>query len=197
MMIYCIQKDPANQHWFSGTYWCKQNILTEVKMSEFVWIDRSSAETNTAFKQIIPYVIVTTIDELYACYQRKGAEQRLHELWSCGIGGHVDIIDKKDTVTETILSGVRRELAEEFEGLNPNKLDLKCLGTIHEDQTEVGLHHVGIVFHFVMLPDDFIKPSDELHNFQWISYDDIKMHRCEIWTQLALELHKDSLCRLR
>ncbi|MBF0234249.1 MAG: hypothetical protein HQK65_14610, partial [Desulfamplus sp.] len=58
------------------------------------WLDRSVAETDTQFKQIIPYILIQADNgNLTAIYKRKGSESRLHDLWSMGIGGHINPSD--------------------------------------------------------------------------------------------------------
>ncbi|MBF0203073.1 MAG: phosphoesterase [Desulfamplus sp.] len=58
------------------------------------WLDRPSAEKDKNFKQIIPYIIIQAESgNLTAIYRRKGSESRLHDLWSIGIGGHINPLD--------------------------------------------------------------------------------------------------------
>ncbi len=54
------------------------------------YIPRSLAEDDPSHKQLIPYVVLRSGDEVF-CYTRgkKGGEQRLHDRWSLGVGGHI------------------------------------------------------------------------------------------------------------
>ena len=57
----------------------------------FCFVPRSAAEEDTKKKQIIPYIILQTADGgMTAAYNRQGSEKRLHDLWSIGIGGHIN-----------------------------------------------------------------------------------------------------------
>jgi hypothetical protein len=77
-----------------------------------LWMPRSAAECDPSFKQLIPYVVVKRSDTgTIACYRRRGSEDRLHGLWSVGIGGHVDEGDRsgpRGDECEAILSCLNR-----------------------------------------------------------------------------------------
>src|SRR5687768_11211932 len=55
------------------------------------YMDRKEAEVNPAFKQIIPYCVLSCDDKIFV-YQRtkKGGDSRLHDLYSIGVGGHIN-----------------------------------------------------------------------------------------------------------
>src|SRR4051794_24182824 len=55
---------------------------------------RSEMETDPSFKQIIPYVVFRSGEDIF-CYTRGSSqgEARLHRLRSIGVGGHVDEAD--------------------------------------------------------------------------------------------------------
>lgn len=59
----------------------------------FKLADRSHCETNPTYLQIIPYVILLSEDNEIFIYKRgqKGNEERLHQLFSMGLGGHIEI----------------------------------------------------------------------------------------------------------
>ncbi len=112
---------------------------------------RHRVETDNAYKQIIPYVVVTMRgDGKIACYRRQGTEERLHGLDSCGIGGHIgkedgmgDVCD----VRQAVYRGLTRELEEEFSLRLSSSLHAQFCGVINDDETPVGAVHLGLVFH--------------------------------------------------
>lgn len=55
---------------------------------------RMDMEDDPSYRQIIPYISFMQNDKMFV-YERspKGNEERLHDAWSCGIGGHVDLVD--------------------------------------------------------------------------------------------------------
>lgn len=109
-------------------------------------VRRGDAETNEAWKQIIPSVIIKRGDEVFV-YKRlnAGGEERLHDQLSLTVGGHMNRInDVKDWGTNLIMN-VQRELHEEVHIKGPNRLP-EIVGILNDDSDEVGRVHIGIIF---------------------------------------------------
>lgn len=69
---------------------------------------------------------------------RAGADTRLHDRWSIGVGGHLNPGDGD------LLGGLRREWSEELAAdFEP---DFELVGLLNDDTTEVGSVHLGAVF---------------------------------------------------
>ena len=65
------------------------DLLRELEARAFL-VDRAVAETNPDWQQPIPYCLLTTGTDTFCVRRRKsGTEQRLHGLYSVGLGGHV------------------------------------------------------------------------------------------------------------
>jgi predicted NUDIX family phosphoesterase len=119
---------------------------------------------------------------------RNGTEQRLHGLWSAGVGGHIDEPDRAQTLSDTIRNGMFRELSEELSDFDKDKFHLHYLGMINEIESEVGKVHLGIVFIADCAAGYEPHPAAELKNMQWKSVNDIKSSNTELWTKLAFML---------
>lgn len=152
----------------------------------FVFINRSIAEQDFAHKQLIPYALIHNRSGEVLCYQRHGSEKRLSDIYSVGIGGHVNDADTGDTLSQRLISGLRREIAEEI-GLYLNDNRFEIVGMINEDETEVGHFHIGLVFN-VVVSDERMSFDDEIGNPQWIKPKDIDISKFELWSALALKL---------
>lgn len=109
----------------------------------FTFRPRSDVETDPAFKQLIPYVVLRRGPEVF--HYRRGAagtEKRLESLLSVGIGGHISAADAAGA-GDPYRNGMLRELAEE--------VAIGCgfaeqfLGFINDDRTFVGSVHLGVV----------------------------------------------------
>lgn len=102
---------------------------------------RGDMEENPDFQQIIPYMVFRN-RERYFLMQRTnaGAEARLHNLYSLGIGGH---INKEDLVGETIMDWARREFDEEVDYLG--SFVASPIGLLNDDSNAVGRVHLGYV----------------------------------------------------
>lgn len=192
--ILCIHKNRLPGEWLS------QTAVIPMDLDDFVhtctgagydFVPRRDAENDPSLQQVIPYIVLQTQDlALTAVYNRQGSETRLHDLWSAGIGGHINPMDTKDadsTFADVLLAGMTRELDEELENRPANEQPFFC-GIINENITEVGRVHLGAVFRILTLAPDIYVPGPELSLFQWQATDSVKNLRLELWSTLALDL---------
>lgn len=153
--------------------------------------ERGEVETDASYKQIIPYVVLQSSDLSHtAVYRRKGGEKRLTDLWSIGIGGHVNPVDGEDagrSFEELIHTGMMRELDEEFLE-RPQADEPVFLGTINEDRTDVGSVHIGAVFRILTEDRSAYSPGEELNDFKWMPTSRVHTLNLELWSVFALRL---------
>ncbi len=118
---------------------------------DLVYLPRSDAEQNRAYKQLIPYALLICDGKILR-YQRGklGGEKRLHGLYSVGIGGHISEEDNSLFSTNPYREGMRRELIEEVE---IKDFDDTAVAVINDDSTDVGYVHFGVV-HIIHLPNE-------------------------------------------
>ncbi len=154
-------------------------------------MSRKDVEKDPSYKQIIPYIILQTRDlKKTAIYHRKGNEKRLHDLWSIGMGGHINPIDKdrhNASFRQILMTGMERELNEELEHKPINELPV-FLGIISEDITDVGKVHLGAVFRILTEHPEQYLPGAELFQFTWSDTDLLAKLNIELWSTLALSL---------
>ena len=127
------------------------NELQKLLIEKSFFHNRADAEERFDIKQIIPYLTVrrkNTEDnyEYFLLHRtKKQSEKRLHNLYSLGIGGHLNDKDAK-TIGETIINGLYRELQEEIE------IDYivipKFNGLIYSNIDDVSKCHIGLSFIF-------------------------------------------------
>lgn len=100
---------------------------------------RDAMEHDPTYKQIIPYLVLRDGERYFLMRRtRAGADQRLHDRWSIGVGGHLNPGD------DGLLGGLRREWCEELEAdFEPA---FTALALLNDDTTDVGAVHLGIVF---------------------------------------------------
>lgn len=100
---------------------------------------RPVMEGDPAFKQIIPYLVLRDGPRWFLMQRtRGGADSRLHDRWSIGVGGHLNPGDAD------IAGGLAREWREELVAdFDP---DYCFVGLLNDDTTEVGRVHLGVVF---------------------------------------------------
>jgi predicted NUDIX family phosphoesterase len=188
MKICCVETAKLPPWWISGTHGLAVDFFTKVPDSDMRWIERSAAETDPAYKQIIPYIVMQNHKSEILCYPRHGSEERLHGLFSCGIGGHIDEDDNKGAFAETVKAGMLRELSEEINNFSPEMVDLVYKGIINELDTPVGQVHLGLVYLAIYKADYQPEPSEETAGMAWKTRQQLKSLAMEQWSWLALKL---------
>ncbi|AOY59351.1 hypothetical protein [Desulfococcus multivorans] len=192
--ILCVERTALPPNWTGETAVVPmgfEDFLSAVRGVRPHWLPRPEAELNPAYKQLIPYVVLRADNSRkIACYRRRGSETRLHALWSCGIGGHINPVDAADTACSfgvAITHGVNRELDEELPR-RPGDAVPRFKGVINEERTEVGTVHLGLVYSLAVPSADLCRPGRELNNFSWMSAPQAARLNLELWSRLAMAL---------
>lgn len=149
------------------------------------FIPREIAETDPAYKQIIPYMVFQFEDKYFVMQRKKTAgEQRLASLFSLGIGGH---IRKEDMTDDSIYTWAKREFEEEVN--YSGNLEIENLGVLNDDSTEVGKVHLGLL---LLLKGDNgdISIKDEHKSGKLMTLEECKamVGSFETWSKFALEV---------
>src|SRR5438309_2637361 len=113
------------------------------------FLPRAQAETDLAYKQIIPYALITHGNKvLHYVRGKKAGEQRLVAKGSIGIGGHMNDTDESLFAwdEEAYRAGVEREVNEEIR--IETTFDDRIVALLNDDSTEVGRVHLGVVHVF-------------------------------------------------
>ena len=112
--------------------------------SHILYLNRSEAEQDKRYKQLIPYVLIICDGKILRYRRgRGGQETRLHGLYSVGIGGHIS--EEDHGLFSKCLGyqdGMRRELMEE---VAIDEVNEAAVAVINDDSTEVGYVHFGVV----------------------------------------------------
>jgi predicted NUDIX family phosphoesterase len=130
---------------FQGLSMEIEKYLPVVTSSEnILYKNRSEAELDKRYKQLIPYVLIICNDRILRYRRGKGGQEtRLHGLFSVGIGGHISEEDNglfSHAVGYT--ESMRRELMEEVAIEDAKEI---AVAVINDDSTEVGYVHLGVV----------------------------------------------------
>jgi predicted NUDIX family phosphoesterase len=143
---------------------------------------REEAERDLAHKQVIPYLVLRDGNRWFLMRRtRAGGDERLHDRWSIGVGGHLNPGDGD------VLGGLRREWAEELEAdFVP---EFTPVGLLNDDTTQVGSVHLGIVY----AADAAGRPVAirETHKLEgaFVTTDEVAAvrDRMETWSQLVFD----------
>ena len=152
------------------------------------FVPRGPAETDASLQQVIPYVVLVQHGRLWLM-QRLAAqtEQRLHNLFSIGVGGHINPEDALNG-TDPIEGGLRRELQEEVTVAGP-LAGLRPLGILKDDSNAVGQVHVGLVFEAEVNGGAVrVRETDRMTG-RFVTLPEARAHRdgMESWSQLLLD----------
>lgn len=122
--------------------------------SNVVYLNRSDAELDKRYKQLIPYVLIVCDGKILRYRRGKGGgETRLHGWYSVGVGGHISEEDNGLFANKLgYREGMRRELMEEV-AIDKEK-DV-AVALINDDSTDVGYVHFGVV-HVMHVSDEAV-----------------------------------------
>ena len=159
------------------------------------FIPRPEAESNPAYKQIIPYALIVFQNTvLHYVRGKKAGEQRLIAKGSIGIGGHMNETDESLFAMdqEAYRAGVEREVNEEIKIDTP--FEDRIVALLNDDTTEVGRVHLGIVHIFKLKEPKVQKREAMITGLTFLTKEELTKRResLESWSQICV----DSLERL-
>jgi len=153
---------------------------------------RSYTETDPFYKQIIPYIVIINDNEEIFCTKRtkKQSESRLHDMYSLGIGGHLNIHDfEKDyDFYDGFIKGMTREIDEEI--ILPQKFYWKhCSGFINDDSNDVGRVHFGMVYIVKVLDNIEVREKDNMEKYSFRNKENIiqEYNNFENWSKIVID----------
>lgn len=157
--------------------------------SQLVYLNRSEAEHDKAYKQLIPYVLLICNGKVLRYRRGKGGQEtRLHGLYSVGIGGHIsdqdhDLFSTKD---QGYREGMRREILEEVAVEEVNE---SAVAVINDDSTEVGYVHFGVVHITRVANENVVGHRSGILGPEFVPIPDAVKNASayESWSRLCLE----------
>src|SRR5437868_10727176 len=181
---------------FQGLNFEPQKYLnTFLSRGNNFFLQRAEAETNPAYKQIIPYALIAFENTVvYYVRGKKAGEQRLVAKGSIGIGGHMNETDESLFALDEAAyrAGVEREVGEEI-SIN-TKFEDCVVALLNDDSNEVGQVHLGIVHVFKLVEPKVEKREAMITNLSFLTTGELLARRdsLDTWSQICL----DSLDRL-
>lgn len=192
-----------------GFYKITDDKFDSIIESKSFFMNRSEAENDFNHRQVIPYICVK-YDQEYLLYKRLSGsgENRLHDKYSLGIGGHVNPVDSKDNLycyqLSSLYNCIYREIEEELciqttdhissfplkntEYKNPVKI-----GYLISNFSDVDRVHLGVVYEVILnVNPNYVKSgeSDSLQIDGW--YDIVRLKsnlesvNFEKWTDILI-----------
>ena len=157
------------------------------------FIERTHAEEDPEFKQIIPYCVLLRGKEIFVFRRLQGGgEKRLYDLRSIGVGGHIEPTEYENgNAWKQIETTARRELEEEVEIMPECNIALQYCCILNDDSNPVGSVHLGVVYIF-KLPDHTqirVRETEVMEgNFETLEHiRQEPFEHFESWSRLLLE----------
>lgn len=149
------------------------------------FVSRLDAERNMLYKQIVSYCLITCGEDVFLTKRTvKQTEERLHNRYSVGVGGHINFTD--ESCDDAVISGMLRELSEE--------VNIGCEytysfgGIINDNSSEVNSVHAGLCF-IIHLREKkcYVKETEKMYGM-WINISKVKeyMDGLELWSKILL-----------
>lgn len=150
--------------------------------------------------QLISYLTIINKGVKLFVYLRgkAGDESSLHNLYSVGVGGHVDeALKEGQTLREALLDTISREIKEEI-GFTPNpdtiefSFDSPIMTLIHEPLNPTNRVHLGINFVYIMNESEEAQLTFEKHVIEqprWLTIGDINELNLDLepWSRMVVD----------
>lgn len=190
----------------TGFFPIAEEQAIDLNLDDINWLPRAEAETNENFKQLVVYCVIMHKDK-YLCYRRKpkGGEERLKDLYSIGVGGHVEFQDALQALLQgrdAIMLAAERELNEEIvieemkETLSGDEIvEWSALGLINENDSPVGRVHLGFIYCWNLPMEVKMRQEDPDFSGEWsyLTLDELKVKydSLERWSQILVDEFND------
>jgi len=151
------------------------------------FIKRKDAESNPAYKQLIPYALLHCGSDVFV--YRRGkllAEKRLHGNYSLGIGGHISVTDP-GLFGSTYEDGLKREINEEI--IIDSPYTQRVVALLNDDSNDVGKVHFGIV-HALTLKKPLVKPREKsINETKFLGINELQkdIEKFENWSMICIQ----------
>jgi predicted NUDIX family phosphoesterase len=150
------------------------------------FMPRAEVEEDPAYQQIIPYVVFRHRDRYFLTRRlRASTEKRLRQLYSLGVGGHINPGDLDNG--DPIRDGLRREFEEEVE--YAGEIEATLLGLINDDSSPVSKVHLALAFLVEgSSPEIAIRETKKLAG-ELLTLEEMRMYYLEMesWSQIVYD----------
>jgi predicted NUDIX family phosphoesterase len=147
---------------------------------------RAEVEDDPTYQQIIPYLVFRHGDRYLLTRRLKASsEKRLRQLYSLGVGGHINPGDLEHG--DPIADGLKREWEEEVE--YAGAFEATLLGLINDDSSPVSRVHLGVVFLIDGdSPEIRIRETDKLSG-ELLTLEEMRIYylAMESWSQIVYD----------
>lgn len=191
--VLCFPRNVLDERdWFQG-FKADDGVLFEkiITSGKACFVERAKAEGDPSLKQLIPYVVMKHGERLlFYVRGSETGEQRLRDLGSVGIGGHISVTDHslfEREMRDVFFSGLRREVEEEV--VVKTAYSERVKGFINDDSNAVGRVHLGVLIIRELDSRDVSKRERSITSLEFLGIDELRARRerLETWSQIVVD----------
>jgi predicted NUDIX family phosphoesterase len=185
--VLCVRRDDLFPEgaWYGFISEGLERYQKVIREQSF-FMPRAEVEEDPAYQQIIPYVVFRHRDRYFLTRRLKASsEKRLRQLYSLGVGGHINPGDLENG--DPIMDGLRREFEEEVE--YSGEVEATLLGLINDDSSPVSKVHLALAFLVEgSSPEIAIKETEKLAG-ELLTLEEMRMYYLEMesWSQIVYD----------
>lgn len=185
--VLCVRRDELfpDGAWYGFISEGLERYEKVIREQSF-FMPRAEVEEDPSYQQIIPYVVFRHGDRYFLTRRLKASsEKRLRQLYSLGVGGHINPGDLENG--DPIMDGLRREFEEEVE--YSGEVDATLLGLINDDSSPVSKVHLALAFLVEgSSPEIAIKETAKLAG-ELLTLEEMRMYYLEMesWSQIVYD----------
>jgi predicted NUDIX family phosphoesterase len=189
---------PTDEFWKLTTYKKKGLIKGNIDVLKRIVQDglfhrRNDLEEDPAFKQIIPYAIISNKESFYLFKRTsRQTEKRLHNKFSLGVGGHMNPENSMGSKEQYLIDELKREFYEEVRLLNGCLIeDIEFIGFINDDTIPVGRVHIGLLYNIhVSNKEVYINETDKM-TADWTDKSNLAefYEGMETWSKITFDFY--------
>ncbi len=149
--------------------------------------DRKAAEKDPSLKQVIPYMVLCCGPRLFLMRRFDNQdEERLRNLYSLGVGGHVNPAEDAQG-QDILMAGLERELSEEVQ--IAGDYELEPVGYINDESNPVGQVHFGLAYRVALEDENVEVREKDIMSGSFVSVDEAQsvFPQMETWSQIVLK----------
>jgi len=185
--VLCVRREDLfpDGAWYGFIAEGLERYQTVIREQSF-FMPRAEVEEDPSYQQIIPYVVFRHGDRYFLTRRlRASTEKRLRQLYSLGVGGHINPGDLEQG--DPIMDGLRREFEEEV--VYSGSIEATLLGLINDDSSPVSKVHLALAFLVEgSSPEITIRETNKLAG-ELLTLEEMRMYYLEMesWSQIVYD----------
>lgn len=143
------------------------------------------------YPQIIPYVVLTTVNEFLTYYKSDNVGEQNRSI---GFGVHINYDDQKATLTQTLIQAVVKDLKQKLNYTTTDDLDFpEEVFVLVKNDHQTSRLHIGILLALEVKIDEVFL-DESIADIKWQTLDRLvsNIDEYQPWSQLIIKTFIDS-----